>query len=456
MNVLIVDTTSARAHAEAWLANESPHTNRLWTTQRSDLVQNIADLAIDKSGEHLLHTDPEGVAEFARNNNIDLAIVSQEDALLAGTSDALTEYGIAVFGPSQKAAEVETSKVFSKELMVKTGQPTADFVVCKTYDEAIKYATPRATFENPLYSKRDRPARGKGVDKITCLDDLHKALMPITDIENDFSLTQRVILEKGLVGFEIGLHAWVNGRDYVMYPFAMVDHKTVDENDEGSMTGGMGVVAPAPGIAVDDIEKLGRQFVAPTINELYESGRSFTGVLYSGLILTAEGPMKLEDNARPGDPETQVWAPLLDTDKSDFIEIALACSQDRLSELPEIHWRKAASTCLILAARGYPDATEAGQVITGLKDIDDNLARVFDYGTRIDEEGNYIANAGRSLSVGRTAYKGESLEVVLEENYEAASRIKFDGERPVMRGDVGKKVLSTEFKQRVKDTRHLF
>lgn len=447
MNILVVDS-KARGHAEAWMAAKSPHTDRLWTTQESPIVQAIADLALTSTGEPITHLDARNVADFSVRNQIDLALVTNEDAFEAGTTDALREAGITVFGPSYESAKLETRKAEAKQAEAELGIPTAEpFGIFEQYDYAIEFAKIHGF---PLYGKRDLPAGGKGVGRCDSLHDIHHALVPILN-NVDFSLTQKIILEAGLEGFEISLHAWCHGIDYDMFPFAMMDHKTIHANDEGPMTGGMGVVAPLPGLSPEDIEALGETFVRPILKWAYDRGQPIIGMLYPGLKLTPDGPKLIEYNVRPGGPETEAWAPRL---LSDYVEVSLAFATGDTKNLTEILWNDTAMACIVAAAKGYPLKPVKGAVITGYDDIDDPNVEVFDYGSRLNSDGELEVNSGRVFSIVAVGQEGDELPDVINRGQKATEQIKFEGKQA--RSDIGHKALSPEFKQTIQETRHLF
>lgn len=385
----------------------------------------------------------ETLTQFAEQHKGMITIVSADEPIAADYFGAFREKGLQIAAPSALAAEIESSKDFMKELSVRLGVPTATHETFEEFDEIIRYASELNKF--PIVIKADGLAAGKGVKICTDLEDL-KAKLHEFEYKGWLGEGKKVIVEEYLEGPEISLHAWCDGETYVMFPFAMQDHKTIYANDEGPMTGGMGVITPVPGLTIEDIELLGKEFIKPYIDALKVMGREFKGVMYPSIKLTSTGPKLLEVNARLGDPEAPACLPML---KSDFLEITIACANGRLAETPKPIWRKGAAVCIALAAKGYPDPdkTETGALITGIeKAKKKRKVQVFDYGTRNDEEGLKV-DGGRVLGV--AAY-GRTLRRALKRGYRAAQEIQFDGEKPQIRLDIGKVACSDLFKDRVK------
>jgi len=443
MNVLVVDE-GARGHAEAWKIAQSPDCDRLMIAGggagTDEWAENI-DIPVQ---------DIEKIVSFAKQN-ADLTVVSADEPLAAGMVDALQAEGLQAFGPTKAAAKIEWSKIFAKKLAYNRGIPTAEFTVVGDINFALYYADIN---QRTLYAKLDGLFAGKGAIKCREIEDVEKALVKFAQMGR-FGNGKRVILEDGLEGPEISLQAWCDGLNYRMVPFAMQDHKTRDANDEGPMTGGMAVVGPVPVITPEDIQKLGQRFVKPALRALYQYGTPFKGMLFPGLVLTPEGPMLLEWNARPGDPEAQVWIPLLD---DDLLKIMMAVVEGRLGEYPDINWRQASAACIVLATKGYPDHQRPGaiSVIEGIEEVTQGEdLRIFQAGTK--KIGNkLVATGGRSLNIVAVGSDGEDLSHVIERGYSATDKIRFNGGRPVMRRDVGQKALSLAFEERVEATRHLF
>lgn len=448
MDVLVVDS-GARGHAEAWKIAQSPDCDRLWVAPGNAGMGEIAE------NTGLDPTDIGSITKFAKQNKIDLTVVTEDRHLEAGMVDALQAEGLAAFGPTQSAAQIEWSKVFAKLLAREERVPTASFGIFDARNAAARYLRDQLL---PVFIKEDQLARGKGVHKGTSFHEINKVLKQLKEQGVFGAPGKNIVIEEELVGPEISLHAWCDGENYQMFPFAMQDHKAIYENDEGPMTGGMGVVAPVPGITADDIERLGEQFVAPPLRILARQGRPFKGVLYPGLKLTAEGPKLLEWNARPGDPEAQAWATLLD---DDLLMVMMACVEGRLDQIREVKWRQAAAACLTLAAPGYPLEPRLGSTIQGLNAVQEQPnIEVFHYGTQTNGRLTYVGS-GRVLSVVGVGQEGEKLESVLNRSYEAADMIMFNNasfidEKPQLRRDIGQMAISVEFEQRVADTRHLF
>lgn len=443
MNVLVVDN-GARGHALTDKVAQTRHCNQLWAPSVSPGILRVARTAIDPAGELLETNNVNGLVEFAKRERIGLTLVGQEEPLALGIVDAFEAEGLNIFGPSAAATEIETSREFTTQITDEFGIPTAKRKILEDYSQIIEYAQNEGF---PIVLKANGPAQGKGARICPDLATLKIEL-------EDFRLSshygqpgQKVLLEEYLEGPEISLHAWCDGEAYRMFPFAMQDHKTLHENDEGPMTGGIGVISPVPGITEDDIGRLGRAFVAPVLQALRDMGRPFKGVLYPGVKLTKDGPKLLEYNARPGGPETEAFIPRLDTD---LLSIASACIEGRLSEIPEIRWRRVATACIVLTAKGYPKNTEKGAVINGLKELRNRPGiQVYHGATKLRDDGEIVVDGGRVLSVVAVGQRAEKLQNVINRGYEAAGRIRFDDEPPHFRRDIGKTALSKEFLERM-------
>jgi len=424
MRVLIVGS-GAREHALAWKAAQSPLLERLYVAPGNagtdDLAANVAIRADDTAG----------LREFARSQSIDLVIVGPEAPLAAGLADALRVAGLAVFGPSAAAAEIESSKAFSKAFMQRHGLPTARYAAFTDYYAAIGHLL---TLDEPLVIKASGLAAGKGVLLPDCADDAEAALRQIM-LDREFGAAgDSVIIEERLSGPEVSLLAFTDGVTVRAMPPAQ-DHKRLHDGDQGPNTGGMGAYAPAPICPPELVEQLTRDILQPTVDGLRAEGRPFVGVLYAGLMLTPAGPRVLEFNCRFGDPECQALLPLLDTD---LLEIAAACAAGRLAEV-DVRWMgrsdARAAACVVLAAPGYPAAPESGHVIHGL-DADLPNTVVFHAGTR--RAGEQIVTAGGRV-LGVTGW-GADLPAALQAAYARANQINFEGQQ--YRRDIGAQALT--------------
>jgi phosphoribosylamine--glycine ligase len=425
VRVLIVGS-GAREHALAWKVAQSPRLTRLYVAPGNagtdDVAANVA----------LRADDTAGLREFARSQSIDLVIVGPEAPLAAGLAEALRAAGLAVFGPSAAAAEIESSKAFSKAFMQRHGLPTARYAAFTDYYAAIGHLLTLG--DEPVVIKASGLAAGKGVLLPDCADDAEAALRQIM-LDREFGAAgDSVIIEERLTGPEVSLLAFTDGVTVRAMPPAQ-DHKRLHDGDQGPNTGGMGAYAPAPICPPMLAQQLTREILQPTVDGLRAEGRPFVGVLYAGLMLTPAGPRVLEFNCRFGDPECQALLPLLD---SDLLEIALACALGRLAEV-DVRWMARpdaqAAACVVLAAPGYPAAPESGHVIGGLADPDLPNTVVFHAGTR--RVGEQVLTAGGRV-LGVTGW-GADLPAALAAAYSRAGQIHFDGLQ--FRRDIGAQAL---------------
>jgi phosphoribosylamine--glycine ligase len=452
MDVLILDT-AARGHVEADMVAQSalfnPEKDNIYLYPERGLTSDLTDVTgvtsfeeLDKDWETAI---PE-LVQFAKRHENMVVIASADLPIAANSYGAFTEEGIRIASPTVEAAEIETSKKYMKDLATELSIPTARYEIFSERVDIMGYV--REINEFPIVIKADGPSAGKGVEICHDIEELEAKLQEFEHL-GWLGNGNEVVVEEYLEGPEISLHAWCDGDTYVMFPFAMQDHKTIYEDDSGPMTGGMGVVWPVPGLTKADIKQLGKEFIGPFVAALKNKGRPFKGVMYPSIKLTPSGPKLLEINARHGDPEALVSLPML---QSDFLEITLACAEGRLNELPKPKWRKGAAVCITMAAKGYPNNPESGALIKGIgKARKKKGVQVFDYGTKRDEEGLKV-NSGRVLGV---MARGKNLEQALKRAYRGADKIRFGGERPQMRKDIGRVACSQLLKDRVKIMREL-
>ena len=371
--------------------------------------------------------DKEGMLALAREKKVDLVFVAPDDPLGAGMVDYLEAGGFTCFGPNQKAAEIESSKVFSKNLMKKYGIPTASYEVFTSPSEALAYIKKQDKY--PAVIKADGLAVGKGVFVAQNEQEAAEALHSLMEEKKFGSSGDRVVVEEFLTGPEVTVLAFTDG--HAMCPMvSSMDHKRAYDNDMGPNTGGMGTISPSP-FYTDEIAKVCMDTIfLPTMNAMNAEGRRFKGCLYFGLMLTPDGPKVIEYNSRFGDPETQVVLPLLETD---LLEIMLAISEKRLAET-EVRFSKDSAACVILASGGYPVKYETGKQISGL-DAEGQVpgATVYHAGTKRDGD-SYLTAGGRVLGVTCTAPDGEQ---AVRAAYAAAENISFEGMH--LRRDIGAK-----------------
>lgn len=413
MRVLIVGS-GGREHALAWKVAQSPRLTELFVApgNAGTAPYNI---------EIAAHETAKLVA-FATERKIELVIVGSEVPLAAGLADAFTHAGIKAFGPSQAAAEIESSKVFSKDFMVRHGIPTARFAAFTDYDTACAHL---AEIEYSVVIKASGLAAGKGVVMTASTEEALSALNAIMRDREFGSAGDEVIIEERLVGDEVSLLCFSDGVTVATMPPAQ-DHKRLLDGDCGPNTGGMGAYAPAPVCPPELAEEFSRTVLQPVVDGLRAEGRPFIGILYAGLMLTPTGPRVLEFNCRFGDPETQVLLPLLD---SDLLTVAEACVDGRLADT-EVKWSSGAAACVVVAAGGYPGVYVNGRTITGLDGSFDH-AVVFHAGTR-RVAGETTTAGGRVLAItGWDATIAESLQRA----YAPLKVIDFEGMQ--FRTDIG-------------------
>lgn len=423
MKVLIIGR-GGREHAIAWKVAQSPLVTKLYAAPGNPGIAEIAELVSIE--EH----DPEALVQFAKNEEIELTIVGPEAPLLQGVVDRFQAEGLRIFGPRKEAALIEGSKAFAKQLMKKYGIPTAEYESFTSYEEAKAYVEQKGA---PIVIKADGLAAGKGVVVAMTVQEALAALHEMM-VEKKFGeASEQVVIEQFLEGEEFSLMAFVHGEK--AYPMAIAqDHKRAFDNDEGPNTGGMGAYSPVPQIADEVVEQAVEQIVHPVAKALVAEGCSFTGVLYAGLIATADGPKVIEFNARFGDPEAQVVLPRLETDLVSFLLDLLSGKDVSLT------WTEEAVLGVVLAAKGYPEAYEKGAKIAGLETLKESTL-VFHAGTK-QENGTLRTNGGRVLLV---AAKGATLEEAQREVYKEIANVRCD--QLFYRRDIGHKAIARAFSE---------
>ena len=381
-------------------------------------------IAADAQCVNIAATDIAGIVDFAKNNDIDFAVVAPDDPLVLGCVDALNEIGIRCFGPKKNAAIIEGSKVFSKNLMKKYGIPTAEYEVFSDMDKALEYLE---TAPVPTVIKADGLALGKGVIIAETRDDAKKAVKEMMEDKVFGESGSNIVIEEFLTGPEVSVLSFTDGKVVVPMVSSM-DHKRAMDNDEGLNTGGMGTVAPNPYYTDEVAKECMEKIFIPTMNAMNAEGRTFKGCLYFGLMITPNGTKVIEYNCRFGDPETQVVLPLLDTDLYTIME---AVADERLSEV-DVKFRDENACCVIMASEGYPVKYEKGYEITVDADID---GEVFVAGAKA-EDGRLLTNGGRVLGVTCTA---PSLKEAIDKSYKAVDKVHFGN--AFYRHDIGAKAL---------------
>jgi len=417
MKVLVVGS-GGREHAIVWKLSQSSRIDKIYCAPGNGGISDIAE-CLD-----ICVLDTDGIIKACKEKNIDLVIVAPDDPLAMGMVNALADAGIRAFGPTREAALIESSKRFSKNLMKKYGIPTAEFETFSDMDKALEYIKNR---RYPLVVKADGLALGKGVIICNTEEEAREAVISMMGRKKFGDAGNVIVVEEFLTGPEVSVLSFTDGKTIVPMVSAQ-DHKRVFDGDKGPNTGGMGAFSPS-NVYTDEIADIcmNRIFI-PTMEAMNKEGRTFKGVLYFGLIITADGPKVLEYNARFGDPETQVVLPRL---KNDLLDIVEAIIDERLHEI-KIEWDSSACLCVIMASGGYPQEYRKGLRITGLDSVkkgDDIL--VFHAGTK--KAGNeYYTNGGRVLGV--TAL-GQTLKEAREKAYSQVAGIHFDGAH--YRRDIG-------------------
>lgn len=419
MKILVVGG-GGREHAIIRKLKESPHTEKIYCAPGN------GGIAFDAECVPINAMDISGMVQFAAEKTIDLVVVAPDDPLVAGMVDAMQAAGIKTFGPNQKAAQIEGSKVFSKGLMKKYQIPTAGYEVFEDYDTVVAYI--KSKNEYPVVIKADGLALGKGVIIAQNEEEAIRGLQSIMQDKVFGESGNQVVIEEFLTGPEVSVLAFTDSK--TIYPMvSSKDHKRAYDGDKGPNTGGMGTISPNPYYTEEIAEKCMKTIFIPTIEAMNAEGRPFSGCLYFGLMLTPKGPKVIEYNARFGDPEAQVVLPRL---KTDLVEIMLAIYHQKLGEM-QIEWSDDACACVIMASGGYPGNYPKGIQIKGL-DANGQIenATVFHAGTKLADH-DIVTNGGRVLGV--TA-KAESLEKALEQAYQAVKKIDFEGAE--YRTDIGK------------------
>lgn len=420
MKVFVVGS-GGREHALTWALSRSSSVKQIFSATTNAGILKLTTRADVGNG------DVNSIAEFAAKEKIDLVVIGPEQPLVDGLADALAEKGIAAFGPSKAAAQLEGSKVFSKEFMARHHIPTARYIVVDDAREAFKAV---GAFGFPVVIKADGLAAGKGV--IVAADE-SEARQAVQDLLLDRKLGdagERLVIEECLVGRELSYLVFSDGKDFAAMPVAQ-DHKRAFDGDRGPNTGGMGAFS-TPGLLDVKLEaRIVREIVAPSLEATQVDGFPFRGVLYCGLMLTADGPKTLEYNVRFGDPETQAILRRLD---SDFAELALAVASGELSKINP-RWSDEASTCVVMASAGYPGNYETGKVVRGLDAAEQvESVVVFHAGTKLNSAGEVETAGGRVL--GATA-RAATLAEATARAYQAVDKIHFDGMQ--FRRDIGSK-----------------
>jgi phosphoribosylamine--glycine ligase len=423
-HTILVIGRGGREHVLAWKLAQSPRVQQVWcapgnggTALAGGKVANV----------DLQENDFASLLDFAQGNSVTLTVVGPEAPLAGGIVDAFQAAGLRCFGPSKAAAQIEASKAFAKDFMVRHGIPTARFAAFTDFNTALAHLR---RIDYPIVLKASGLAAGKGVILPASLAEAEAALRQIMVAREFGAAGDIVVIEERLAGPEASVLAWSDGRTVALMPAAQ-DHKRVFDGDQGPNTGGMGAYAPAPLMTPALLDAVRRTVLQPAIDGLAAEGRPYVGVIYAGMMLTADGPTTLEFNCRLGDPETQVILPLLESDLVDVIE---ACLDGRLAEL-DVRWRAGAAATVVAASEGYPGSYPKGRGITGVAEavVLPDVA-VFHAGTRLEDDGRLLTDGGRVLAV---TGLGDDLPAALARAYDGIERIHFQGMH--YRRDIGAK-----------------
>lgn len=378
-------------------------------------------------------TSLDAIVDFAKENAIDFAVIGPDDPLILGLVDRLCAIGVRCFGPSAAAAQIEGSKLFSKNLMRKYGIPTAEFKEFDKSEEAYKYLR---IISYPAVVKADGPALGKGVFVVSSIDEARSAIYELMELKRFGESGGRIVIEEFLSGNEVSVLAFTDGKTLVPMISAL-DHKRAYDGDLGPNTGGMGALAPNPFYTEADAALCMERIFLPTLKAMNAEGRQFKGCLYFGLILTKDGPKVIEYNCRFGDPETQAVLTLLDTD---LFEIMLAVEEERLDKI-DVQFKNGSACCVVMASKGYPKAYETGFEITLSEKQQENVF-IYYAGTRCEGSG-LLTSGGRVLGV--TAVCQTPTQAVAAA-YKAVEDVHF--ENAFYRTDIGRRALEAFSKEK--------
>jgi len=418
MNVLLIGS-GGREHALAWKMAASPMLTRLYAAPGNPGIAEEAECVTLNVADH------DAVISFCREKAIDLVVIGPEAPLVAGLADHLSAAGIAVFGPRAAAAQLEGSKGFTKDLCARYGIPTAAY---RRFDDASRAKAYIHTTGAPIVIKADGLAAGKGVTVAMALDEALAA------VDACFGgAGAEVVVEEFLEGEEASFFCLCDGKTPLPFGTAQ-DHKRVGEGDTGPNTGGMGAYSPAPVMTPPMTERVMREIVEPTMRGMAEMGAPFSGVLYVGLMLTADGPKLIEYNVRFGDPECQVLMPRL---KSDILVLMKAAADGQLHHM-SAEWRDDAALTVVMAAKGYPGKTRPGSIVGGLEKAGGTGALIFQAGTVL-RDGKLVANGGRVLNI--TAL-GATVAEAQDKAYHAVDLI--DWPQGFCRRDIGWRAIARE------------
>ena len=418
MKVLIVGS-GGREHAIAWSVSQSKRVDKIYCAPGNGGIAEIAECV------NITAMEFDKLAAFAKENEIDLTIIGMDDPLVGGIVDVFEAQGLRVFGPRKNAAIIEGSKSFSKDLMKKYNIPTCHYETFHSPEEALIYLE-NVTF--PVVLKADGLALGKGVLICNTLEEAKEGVKTIMLDKKFGTAGNEMVIEEFMTGREVSVLSFVDGKTIKIMTSAQ-DHKRAKDGDQGLNTGGMGTFSPSP-FYTPQVDAFCREHIyQKTVDAMKAEGREFKGIIFFGLMLTADGPKVLEYNARFGDPETQVVLPRM---KNDLVDLFEACIDGTLDQI-DLEFEDNAAVCVVLASAGYPEHYEKGFEIRGLESFKDRDGYyVFHAGSKFDEQGRVVTNGGRVLGVTAT---GTNLKEARANAYKATEWIDFDNK--YMRHDIG-------------------
>ena len=421
MKVLVVGS-GGREHAIVTSVAKSPRVDKIYCAPGNAGIGQLAELVPIKAMEF------DKLVSFAKDNEIDLTIIGMDDPLVGGIVDEFEKAGLRVFGPRKNAAILEGSKAFSKDLMKKYNIPTAAYETFDNPADALAYLE---TAKMPIVLKADGLALGKGVLICQNLEEAKNGVKEIMEDKKFGSAGNQMVVEEFMTGREVSVLSYVDGKTIKIMSSAQ-DHKRAQDGDQGLNTGGMGTFSPSPFYTTEVDEFCKKYVYQATVDAMAAEGREFKGIIFFGLMLTADGPRVLEYNARFGDPEAQVVLPRM---KNDIIDVMEACIDSTLDQI-DLEFEDNAAVCVVLASDGYPVSYEKGFPIKGLEKFegsDDYFC--FHAGTALNDKGEFVTNGGRVLGI--TA-KGSDLKAARANAYEATKWVEFDNK--YMRSDIGRAI----------------
>lgn len=418
MKVLVIGR-GGREHALARKFAESKRVTNVYVAPGNPGMTDVAEIVNIPETEHA------GLIRFAKENKIGLTFIGPEVPLVNGLADDFITQGLTVFGPNKAASIIEGSKSFTKDLLKKYEIPTAEYEIFTDFEKAVQYVKQKGV---PIVIKADGLAAGKGVVVAMTEGEALGALKEMLLNQRFGESSKKIVIEEYLIGEEFSFMAFVNGEK--VYPMEIAqDHKRAFDGDKGPNTGGMGAYSPVPHIGQDMVSQAFEEILIPTAKAMVNEGRSFTGILYAGLITTAEGPKVIEFNARFGDPETQVILPRLKSDLLEVVENVLKAFD------MEFEWSEESAVGVVMAANGYPGEYEKGSIIKGLNYVDVHT-HLYHAGTNKNERGEFVTDGGRVLLL---AALDQTLELAQKKAYRELEEIRCKG--LYYRHDIGENAI---------------